>query len=117
MRMQNMHLLKQNANRAKACRRAHAKMYRSTRTERKQSIKACKHSAGMRMLTCRHLLNQNASTAKAWNCMHALACPCLSAGVIMPEKYLHTRVRAECTAAGANNHYRMVASNDVDDTM
>jgi hypothetical protein len=54
-------------------------------------------------------------------CTRAWACPSLSAdrrpGVRMPDKYLHTRVRAECTAAGANNHYRMVASNKVDDTM
>jgi hypothetical protein len=35
----------------------------------------------------------------------------------MPDKYLHTHVRAECTAAGANNRYRMVASTGVDDSM
>jgi hypothetical protein len=44
-----IHLLKQNANRAKARTHAHANMYRWTTTKRKQSIKACKQIAGMRM--------------------------------------------------------------------
>jgi hypothetical protein len=54
--------------------------------------------------------------------MHARACPCPSTDrrpcVRMPEKYLHTHVRAECRDAGAKNRYRMVASSrNVDDTM
>jgi hypothetical protein len=71
-------------------------MHKYTKTKRKQSIKACKTCMG------RHALHARAGVP-----MSAERRP----GVRIPDKYLRTYVRAECTAAGANIRYRMVASD------
>ena len=79
-------------------------MHRSTKTKRKQSIKSMQN-----IEACKTCMGR----ARAGMPMSAKLRP----GVAIPEKSLHTHVRAECTAAGANSRYRMVASADVDDSM
>ena len=73
----------------------------------------CTQIAGMRMLIMHTILKRNRSRARAYktrmgrHALHARAGMPMSAerrpGVRIPDKHLHTHVRAECTAAGANN--------------
>jgi len=76
-------------------------MHRSTKTKRKQSIKACKTCTG------RHARHARAGVPMSGE---------RRSGLRIRDKYLRTHVRAECTTAGANIRYRLVLSDDVDDT-